>query len=448
MLRFLGSLAMFFGPMLVLTYSWPGMKKRTRLIMGGIVYGCYLIGTLAFQPTLQNLTFTKYLLEAESWANQQTLRLLVGILLIVHLLLFSRKIDLTQIAWVRWVTPFRAAALLTLVLSLGMVLLSTVFQDQAKTMNSFSAVALYFWLVFQCFMVYLPYYILYHVHHHYLFSDLWLRSTVHYLLGSIGLVLSFAIIHAWLVLWLPLVNVYFLHPAGLTPSVISDISIGLAISVFTLSFPFILTLEWFRKERAITALAAEKSTAELALLKEQINPHFFFNTLNNLYAMSLTAEADTPKTILKLSQLMRYVIYKGKKQTVTLREEVNYLQDYLDLQTIRLHKPLDLRFDAELENEGLPIPPLLFIVLVENAFKHGVEPAEDNSFLHLSLSSTSSDLTFRCRNSIPPLEENRPAPGIGIDNLRRRLALYFPDRHKIEIERKTNDFLVVLKLEL
>ncbi len=448
LLRFLGSLAMFFGTMLVLAYSWPGIGKRGRLLLGAIVYGCYFIGTLVFQPTLQDLTFTKYLLEADSMANKETLRILVPILLLVHLLLFRRRIDLTKIAWAQWMTPFRVAAILTVVLSFGMVLLSTVFQDQVKTMSGLATVALYLWLVVQCIAVYLPYYLLYHIHHHYLFSDLWIRSTAHYLLGAIGLLLGFAIIHAWLVSWLPVVNTYFLHPAGLTQTMISDVSIGFSISIFTLTFPFILALEWFRKERAISTLAAEKSAAELALLKEQINPHFFFNTLNNLYAMSLTAEEDTPKTILKLSQLMRYVIYRGKEQTVTLREEVNYLRDYLDLQTIRLHKSLDLRFDVEVEDMNLSIPPLLFIVLVENAFKHGVEPAEDDCFLHLTLRSTPNGLTFHCQNSLPPPLENSPAPGIGLDNLRRRLTLHFPERHEINIDHGASDFLVVLKLDL
>ncbi len=439
---------MFFGTMFVLTYQWPWMKKKERLLLGAIVYSCYFVGTLVFQPTLQGLPFTRHLLLTDSFANQQTLRLLVPVLLLVHLLLFRRRLDLSQISWAKWMTPLRVALALTLLLSFGMVIMSTRFQEQIQTMSGAAAFGLYLWLVVQCFVVYIPYYLLYHLHHHYLFSDLWLRSIAHYLLGAIGLVLGFAIVHAALVVWLPVVSVYFLHPAGMTGTAISDISVGFAISIFTLTFPLILALEWFRKERAITTLAAEKSAAELALLKEQINPHFFFNTLNNLYAMSLTAEAETPKTILKLSQLMRYVIYRGKAQTVSLREEVDYLQDYLDLQTIRLHKPLDLRFNVETDNENIHIPPLLFIVLVENAFKHGVEPAEDGCFLHLHLSSTPNELTFRCDNSTPQPEGNLPEPGIGLDNLRRRLDLHFPNQHEIKIERRPESFSVVLKLEL
>jgi len=175
MLRFLGSLAMFFGTMLVLTYQWPWMTRKTRLVLLAIVYGCYIIGALVFQPTLQDLPFTRHLLLADSFSNQETLRLLIPVLLVIHLLLFRQRVDLTQISWARWMTPFRVALVLTLILSLGMVMLSTIFQEQVQTMSGGATLALYLWLVIQCFLVYFPYYLLYHVHHHYLFSNLWLR---------------------------------------------------------------------------------------------------------------------------------------------------------------------------------------------------------------------------------------------------------------------------------
>ncbi|MEM9836504.1 MAG: sensor histidine kinase [Bacteroidota bacterium] len=207
-------------------------------------------------------------------------------------------------------------------------------------------------------------------------------------------------------------------------------------------------MEWFRKVNAITALEAEKKTTELALLKEQVNPHFFFNTLNNLYAMSLTQEAETPETILQLSELMRYVIYQGKKEVVTLKQEIKYLRDYLQLQQIRLHKTTDFRFEVDVEEEDALLPPLLFIILVENAFKHGIEPAEDDCFLHLHLRQTGNRLHFSCHNSVDPYAEKPPSGGLGLVNLQRRLNLLFQDDYTLTTKAGPDSFRASLDFSL
>ena len=149
---------------------------------------------------------------------------------------------------------------------------------------------------------------------------------------------------------------------------------------------------------------------------------------------------------MQLSELMRYVIYRGKEETVRLKEEVKYIEDYIQLQQIRLHKKLDFRFEKKLGEEELSIPPLLFIVLVENAFKHGIEPAENECFLHLSLKTTADTLTFSCSNSIE--EQSTAAKGIGLTNLRRRLALLYPDQNTLEITESEDRYEVVLQLKI
>ncbi len=210
------------------------------------------------------------------------------------------------------------------------------------------------------------------------------------------------------------------------------------------SVPVIVAMQWFEQNSQIANLEKEKSATELNLLKQQINPHFFFNTLNNLYALSIVKDKQTPEVIMQLSELMRYVIYKGKEETVLLKEEIKYIEDYIQLQQIRLHKQLDFKFDKAITDEELRIPPLLFITFVENAFKHGIEPAENDCFLHLSLKSDGQQLVFICTNS---LEEKNNAPaGIGLQNLKRRMALRFPNQQEIVVEEKDNHFKATLRI--
>lgn len=219
-----------------------------------------------------------------------------------------------------------------------------------------------------------------------------------------------------------------------------------ASAIVLFSLPIVLSLRWSQQNSRIIALEKEKAQTELDLLKQQLNPHFFFNTLNNLYALSLQRSEQTPESILQLSELMRYVIYKAKEPQVTIREEVKYLEDYLQLQQIRMKKKPDVQFVQEIGSGAAPIAPLLLIVLVENAFKHGIEPAENNAFLHLTLNATDHKLRFVCKNSFE--EQPVAGSGIGLDNLRRRLALLYPGRHRFKTGSENHIFKAELELEL
>ncbi|WP_185731483.1 sensor histidine kinase [Larkinella rosea] len=217
-----------------------------------------------------------------------------------------------------------------------------------------------------------------------------------------------------------------------------------ALTIMLVSLPVVLALQWFNQNSRIVALEKEKAETELDLLKQQLNPHFFFNTLNNLYALSLQKSDQAPESILKLSELMRYVIDKGQERQVTIRQEIDYIKDYLYLQQIRLRQRADIRFDQEIADDQQPVPPLLLIVLVENAFKHGIEPAHDPAFLHLMIKSDSRQLYIRCINSLEPPESSRT--GIGLQNLKRRLQLLYPNRHELLINAEEQRFRVDLTL--
>lgn len=243
--------------------------------------------------------------------------------------------------------------------------------------------------------------------------------------------------------WLPvnqrLGNIFPDNPFNL------DSAFG-AILILLISLPILLALQWSKQNNQIMALEKEKSETELALLKQQLNPHFFFNTLNNLYALSLTQSKQTPESILQLSELMRYVIYRAKEDKVAVQEEVKYIEDYIQLQQIRLKRSPDIQFTQDISPDTPPVAPLLLIVLVENAFKHGIEPAEGNSTLHLHLSTTASSLRFSCTNSFEQFSET--GAGIGLQNLERRLQLLYPGKHLLKTEKENHIFKAELELEL
>lgn len=219
-----------------------------------------------------------------------------------------------------------------------------------------------------------------------------------------------------------------------------------AILVMFLSLPVLLSLQWVKQNNQIVELEKEKTRTELDLLKEQLNPHFFFNTLNNLYALSLQQSKQTPDSIMQLSELMRYVIYKGKQAQVSIGEEVRYINDYMQLQQIRLRKNLDFRFTIDVSDDTQPVLPLLLIVFVENAFKHGVEPAEENALLYLDLKCDARTLYFRCENSFEPADVT--TTGIGLANLKKRLVLLFPDKHRMETSLGNQRFIAEFELNL
>lgn len=198
-----------------------------------------------------------------------------------------------------------------------------------------------------------------------------------------------------------------------------------------ISFIFYIVFSWFfERWKTMKTLKNQKVKAELSLLKEQINPHFFFNTLNNLYAL-IKKDADAAQDyVLKLSDLMRFTIYDSGKESVLLKDEITYLINFIDLQTARYHKDIDVNFEKEIENTNTEIAPLLFIILLENAFKHGVEKATDNAFVHLKLIEDNNKIQFTVKNNYEA-EENGKRIGIGLKNLKERLNLLYPNSHQL-----------------
>lgn len=212
-----------------------------------------------------------------------------------------------------------------------------------------------------------------------------------------------------------------------------------AMDSFLFPLPILLITFAYEQWKWLKSLQADKTKAELELLKTQVNPHFFFNTLNNLYSLTVRNSEEAPAVILKLSDMMRYSIYEGKKEMVSLKSEVEYLHNYLDLHKIRYQKKVDIQFETELEG-GEEVAPLLFIILLENALKHGVESLSDSAYLKMNLNSSGGMVKFTIENNFDPKAE-KDEPGIGLENLKRRLALIYPKKHDFLIS-KTNDVFI------
>ena len=208
-------------------------------------------------------------------------------------------------------------------------------------------------------------------------------------------------------------------------------------------------LERFRtQEKEKKEMEKEMLNAELALLKNQVSPHFFFNTLNNIYSLIQFDSKKAGETVHKLSKLMRYLLYDSDKDLTALGEEIQFMRNYVELMQLRLNDKVSLKVDLPEDPPPLLIPPLLFIPVIENAFKHGVSYRED-SFIEIGMRTKRDELIFSTRNSLVAGNGEKPDEhtGIGIENVRKRLNLLFPGTHTLRIEPGLHDFLVEIILD-
>lgn len=210
-----------------------------------------------------------------------------------------------------------------------------------------------------------------------------------------------------------------------------------------------VVVDWYLQKNKIRKLTNENLRAELGMLHSQINPHFFFNTLNNLYGLAVENSKSTPEVILKLSDVMRYTIYEGGKEKVTIENEIVCLENYIDLQLIRYKDKPAINFEKATTNVDIKVAPLFFLVLLENAFKHGVENMTQGAYVNITLVGNEDKVTFQIENNFDPVVADRKSGGIGLENLTRRLELLYPGKHYLKIS--TNDpnvFRARLDLEL
>jgi hypothetical protein len=208
-----------------------------------------------------------------------------------------------------------------------------------------------------------------------------------------------------------------------------------------------IALEWFKAEKRREELEKEKLNAELGFLKSQVNPHFLFNSLNSIYALANRKADETQTAILQLSQMMRYMIYESNTSTVALEKELDYLQNYIDLKKLRLTPNVRIHYVIEGEATGLQIEPMLLIPFVENAFKHGISYTQDCS-IQIKISLMQHKLHLAVSNKVFR-QQAAEVGGIGLDNVRKRLALLYPNQqHILHINQENNIYSVSLSISL
>ncbi|SEL58601.1 sensor histidine kinase [Parapedobacter koreensis] len=193
---------------------------------------------------------------------------------------------------------------------------------------------------------------------------------------------------------------------------------------------FIISSNFKHREHR-KSLENEKLNAELAFLKSQINPHFLFNSLNNIYSLAYQKSDKTPEAILKLSEIMRYMLYESNEETVLLEEEINYLKNYIELQKLRFKENVYVELHVAMDETDHRIMPLLLISFLENAFKHGVS-TDANKPIRIDIEVHNGRLHFKAENAKSQLNKDQ-TKGVGLTNLKRRLQLGYPGRHTINI---------------
>jgi two-component sensor histidine kinase len=221
----------------------------------------------------------------------------------------------------------------------------------------------------------------------------------------------------------------------------------LVLSVLILGFDTGLkaTSRLSKSEQMRMQIEKENVENQLAFLRNQVSPHFFMNTLNNIHALIDYDAGEAKNSIIKLSNLMRHLLYDSDAEFSPIISEIEFIKSYVDLMKLRYSQKVKITLDLPLSLPDKSIPPLIFTSLLENAFKHGVSYSQE-SFIHIELYLLADMLTFRIENSKIPPENDVMTPGIGIENTRKRLDLLFGDKYSLEITDSGNIFITNLKI--
>ncbi len=278
------------------------------------------------------------------------------------------------------------------------------------------------------------------------------RETRNFLLSNFFLILVIGIaIHFWQennMQPMPL-NVKF--PPEILPHgilfLLRDFVSLLVVAVLCVTIK--MTGKWYKTEAERQEEQNERTEAELNNLRQQLNPHFLFNTLNNIYAQIAISPDEAQNSMLELSKLLRYVLYENNGNFVALERELNFIHNYVELMRIRLTPDVDMKIKIDIAEKEKTVAPLLFITLIENAFKHGISPTQP-SFIEIDIhQNTDKQLNCTIKNSYFPKDESdQSGSGIGLENLRRRLEILYPHKHILRTEKIDDTFVAELIIPL
>jgi len=267
-----------------------------------------------------------------------------------------------------------------------------------------------------------------------------------------GIMVLFWVIAAWFInynfrlyIWIPVQEMLGFNNISRNPGQQGNLFALIAVWCFTSTI--VLFKHWLKIQQEWLQAEKEKVTAELKLLKAQVHPHFLFNTLNNIYSFSLENSPKTPELILKLSSLLSYMLYDCKAEQVLLAKEVEVMKDYVDLEGERYGNMMEISWNIHGDLEQKYITPLLLLPFLENAFKHGTSEQLEKPWLSFDLLVKQNSMKCKVVNS-----KNEFGPksnhGIGVENVKKRLAFLYPGKHELKINDEGEFFVVSLVLEL
>jgi len=242
--------------------------------------------------------------------------------------------------------------------------------------------------------------------------------------------------------------------AGITSNIdfqyASNVILG---EVYVVSFvtAIKLAIDWIKQKEYLNQTNEVLLENELKYLRSQIQPHFFFNTLNNLYSLTIDKSDKAPDLILKLSDLMKYFLYETGKEFQTLENEISHIKDYIEIEKLRYDENLKINFNIKANSKKIMIKPLMMIPLVENAFKHGARNSFKNAYININLQASKKNIDFKVENSFqkPTKKIKEQIGGIGLTNLKKRLEInYGPDYYNLDTIKGKNKYIAHLKLKL
>ncbi len=225
-------------------------------------------------------------------------------------------------------------------------------------------------------------------------------------------------------------------------------SIGHTILHTLYALVLFLSVDWYYRHLQQKRLEEENVKMRLSMLKSQVNPHFLFNVLNNIHSLVHRNPDKTGASLIRLSEIMRYMLYESDQEKVPLNKEIEHINHYLELQRLRLVDQDTFKLEVEGNTDKVSIAPLIFISFVENAFKHGKKNFEDAIYLYIGVSN--DQLLFKCENYLRDLSESEKESSgeIGLDNIKKRLALLYPEKHQLRVGKVEEQFKVELIIDL
>lgn len=292
-----------------------------------------------------------------------------------------------------------------------------------------------FFLVYACASVFITYFLM---------PKFLYKKEYWYFFGLVIFVLLFVIVIE------ELLEVVF-YPGTRRASIVP----GIYFAIFDI-LPIVAILSGFKfawdaigKQREVEKLKTSIQESELQFLKSQINPHFLFNNLNNLYSYAIEFSPKTPTIILELSSVLRYMLYECKERFVPLSKEIEQLENFTKLNQLQIEERGNVNFEAINIKPGYQIAPLILLVFIENAFKHSQSGQSSNISIDIEIKMKGNTLYFNCRNNFQHMSSpENLTKGIGLENVKKRLQLLYPNAHELNIKETSNQFEVILKMEL